>query len=356
MVSGGNNLELLQQAHVGFDVDEAARAEDVIYGEVLSYTAEQIGELFEGFKRVSEAQFERDSGKTGDRLGEGDWGNSAFFDRKVAYLPPEGEAIFVGDTHGDVESTLTVIRDSGFLEAMAAGEKKYMVFMGDYVDRGRYSVENLSVVLRLKTMFPENVAVLQGNHERREKLERGVLPLENRYVGKLNDLARDFMQDYVVAGNGIFAVHGGIPVVNDQGRFRAFDSLKMANAFYFEQTEDEVPYSRLPYFDPRNPMYQCQWNGFHNGGGVVKSERGEGVYMLGGDVLGEFLEDVGCSVVFHAHDANRNEFIPGKELLVFSAGGHEGSDYSADKNRGYYTVDLSAPMVDVVMAQQHLVV
>jgi hypothetical protein len=123
---------------------------------------------------------------------------------------------------------------------------------------------------------------------------------------------------------------------------------------YYGFTEDGVPYDKLPYLD--TPQCQYQWNDFHVGNGVQENDERRGGYIVGSDVLDEFLGAVGLNVIFHAHSPNRDEFIPGRELLVFSAGGHEGSNYSTFQNRGYYTVDLAVPITDVAVARQHKVV
>ena len=82
----------------------------------------------------------------------------------VRLLPSRSTVWVVGDTHGDAHTTRRVIeRVKPRVQAGA-----YCVLLGDYVNNGLRSLENLAAILRFRAEYPDNVVVLGGNHEVRE--------------------------------------------------------------------------------------------------------------------------------------------------------------------------------------------
>lgn len=84
-------------------------------------------------------------------------------------VPPGSEVILHGDLHGDILSLVRGIKElneRGYLDGFKIVKPDtYMVFLGDYTDRGMYGVEVIYTILRLKLANPERVWLVRGNHE-----------------------------------------------------------------------------------------------------------------------------------------------------------------------------------------------
>lgn len=60
-----------------------------------------------------------------------------------------------------------------------------MLFLGDYVDRGIYSLEVLIFLFTVKLNNPKNIVLLRGNHETRAMTEH--FTFKNDIITKYGD-------------------------------------------------------------------------------------------------------------------------------------------------------------------------
>ena len=134
----------------------------------------------------------------------------------------------VGDIHGQFFDLIEIFKIGGycpdtnylflgqqptFLDCVS---RKLMVIPGDYVDRGMFSVETISLLVCLKLRYPHRVTLIRGNHESRGVTQSyGFYTECSRKYGNANvwhyftDMF-DFLTLSVVIDNQIFCVHGGM--------------------------------------------------------------------------------------------------------------------------------------------------
>ena len=74
------------------------------------------------------------------------------------------QIIIVGDLHGDYESFRRV-------RNLFNPKQDYVIFLGDYADRGPKGIEVIEGIKELVKKYPAKVIALKGNHE--DYTERG---------------------------------------------------------------------------------------------------------------------------------------------------------------------------------------
>lgn len=144
-----------------------------------------------------------------------------FAQREV--VPTGTRLFFHGDLHGDIHALLTyldALNREGHLDGFRVVKPDVrLVFLGDYTDRGRYGVEVLYTLLRLRWANPDQVLLVRGNHEDVNLVARyGFLAEANAKFGRSFDARRvvrfyDFLPAvlYVVSGTNVIQCnHGGM--------------------------------------------------------------------------------------------------------------------------------------------------
>ena len=95
--------------------------------------------------------------------------SAAIMSREPNLLRVDHANSIVGDIHGQFFDMLNIMKKVGF---PSMKNDKKMVFLGDYVDRGKYQTEVVAYLFCLKIRYPNNIFLLRGNHETRDCTER----------------------------------------------------------------------------------------------------------------------------------------------------------------------------------------
>lgn len=186
-----------------------------------------------------------------------------------------------GDIHGQFYDLRELFKVGGDVP-----DTNYL-FMGDFVDRGFYSVETFLLLLALKVRYPDRLTLIRGNHESRQITQvYGFYDECLRKYGSVNVWRYcteifDYLSLSAIIEDRIFCVHGGLsPSINTLDQIRTIDR------------KQEVPHE--------GPMCDLMWSDPEDIEGWGLSPRGAG-FLFGGDVVGQFNQLNKLTLIARAH-------------------------------------------------------
>jgi len=208
----------------------------------------------------------------------------------------------VGDIHGQFYDLLELFEISG------RPPLTNYLFMGDYVDRGFYSLECATIVVLLKVRFPRRVTLLRGNHESRQITQ--VYGFYDECLRKYGGASVwrafcelfDFLPLAAIIEDRIFCPHGGLSPTLDN-----INQIQLLTRFH------EVPHD--------GPICDLMWSDPDDKAGWGVSPRGAG-FTFGEDISQQFNHRNGFNFIVRAHQLTMEGFSwahPDRCVTVFSA-------------------------------------
>eukprot|EP00928_Gymnodinium_smaydae_P061053 TRINITY_DN450_c1_g1_i1.p1 TRINITY_DN450_c1_g1~~TRINITY_DN450_c1_g1_i1.p1 ORF type:complete len:1127 (-),score=178.94 TRINITY_DN450_c1_g1_i1:182-3562(-) len=212
----------------------------------------------------------------------------------------------LGDIHGQYSDLLR------YFELDDVTKSGYLM-LGDYVDRGRQSLEVMTLLLALKVKYPENVFLLRGNHECASitRIYGFYDECKRRYNIKLWKAFCDVFNCLPVAAvvsERIFCCHGGL-----SPELRHLDDVR--RVLRPSDVPDTGLVCDLLWADPDDDI-----------NGWAENDRGVS-YRFGADVAARFLTACDLDLVVRAHQVVEDgyEFFGGRRLVtLFSAPNYTG--------------------------------
>jgi len=232
---------------------------------------------------------------------------------RLVEAPPLGEAIIIGDLHGDLASLTQILGDSNFVEKAKDDKDILLIFLGDYGDRGIRSPEVYYVVLKLKKLFPERVILMRGNHEGPDDLLASPHDLPTHLNMKFGENSSEvylklrrlfnYLYTAVLINERYILLHGGVP-----SQATTIDDI----AYAHEKHPRELHLEEILWSDP--------WEGIK---GTYASPRGAG-RLFGENVTAKLLKMLSVRALIRGHEPSEEGFKTnhsGKVLTIFSRRG-----------------------------------
>jgi len=232
---------------------------------------------------------------------------------RLVELKPKGEALVIGDLHGDLESLIDIHTKSSFLQKLRQNSNTVLIFLGDYGDRGEYSKEIYYAVLKLKLLFPTQVVLMRGNHEGPEDLMASPhdLPYEfqakfgekwNEAYEKVRELFNCLYNAVLVEERSLI-VHGGVPCETKSKEDLAYAHITHPKQRFLEE---------ILWSDPDDTVKEA-----------FASPRGAGK-LFGEKLTAEILKRLDVKIIIRGHEPTAEGFKinhNGKILTLFSRKG-----------------------------------
>ncbi|VUZ94346.1 serine/threonine protein phosphatase 8, putative [Plasmodium vivax] len=252
-------------------------------------------------------------------------------------------------------TSVSVGREKEAAPHTGSNDVKY-VFLGNYLNRGKHSLEVICLLLSLKVLFPKHIYLLRGNHEERllnyvngfyadieKKMKRniktaGLIKYQEEVIeahayelfNRVNDVL-EFLPLSVLVGGNILCVHAGIgDSLQNVGDFAAIPKPIVIPQFVNRSSNDAYEHVQKVIIDAlwSDPInYEDEQDVFllerlAHGEDVIPSSRGKITLKFGQRRLSSFLRRNKLKMLIRGHECVQEGFrySYGRRLLtLFSA-------------------------------------
>uniref|UniRef100_A0AAR2JU52 Serine/threonine-protein phosphatase with EF-hands n=1 Tax=Pygocentrus nattereri TaxID=42514 RepID=A0AAR2JU52_PYGNA len=253
------------------------------------------------------------------------------------------EITICGDLHGRLDDLLLIFYKNG----LPSAENPY-IFNGDFVDRGKKSIEIIIILFAFLLLYPDHMHLNRGNHEDhimnlRYGFTKEVMQKYKTHGREILQLLQDVFSLLPIAtiiDNKVLIVHGGISDKTDLYFLSSVERHRVSllkwfcnpsPVLHFFAKSDTLELTRLISlllshlldYDPKN-QNGCSPNSF----------RGGGCYF-GPDVTQRLLKKHGMCLLIRSHECKQEGYElchNGQVITIFSASNY----YEEGSNRGAY--------------------
>jgi serine/threonine-protein phosphatase 5 len=244
-------------------------------------------------------------------------------------VPAGSKITVVGDLHGQFFDFVHMLESVSGMPSPA----NPMLFNGDFVDRGVWSVEVLMSLFAFKLQNPGSVHFNRGNHEcEMTNYQYGFSgEVEVKYEKQLMELFSETFRYLPLAHvleNQVFVAHAGIPGPEERLWEEWYDTAPDEAATYLQRNQqitlaEITAVNRVVEPNPmENPMViDFLWSDPKGANGYGPSTRVPMVYTFGPDIANNFLQANGLKYIIRSHEtksAGHQETVK-NVYTVFSA-------------------------------------
>uniref|UniRef100_A0A670IEI7 Serine/threonine-protein phosphatase with EF-hands n=1 Tax=Podarcis muralis TaxID=64176 RepID=A0A670IEI7_PODMU len=252
------------------------------------------------------------------------------------------EITICGDLHGKLDDLLLIFYKNGL-----PSEENPYIFNGDFVDRGKNSIEILIILFAFLLVYPNHLHLNRGNHEDhimnlRYGFTKEVMKKYQCYGTAILHLLEDvysWLPLATIIDSKVLILHGGISDTTDLNFLNLFQRNKVSllpevqylkpGSVTTSQTSSELTTKEwkqvvdILWSDPK-----------HQNGCTPNKFRGGGCYF-GPDVTARLLRRYNLKMLIRSHECKQDGYEishNGKVITIFSASNY----YAEGSNRGAY--------------------